>query len=84
MVKRVMKTVEEDLKQKLKEISPWVPEWEFDVLLPELIRLALGVGIIAEAKGYYTFTRLAASPEAWEIVWKLLEVAGLTYKVEGG
>jgi len=77
-----MRTIEEDLKEHLKMIAPWIPDWELDWLIPYTVKAAIGAGIIKEVDGYYVFTKKVKDPKCWDMVWELLELAGILQ--EGG
>lgn len=77
-----MKTIEEDLKEHLRQIAPWAPEWEWNQILPYLKRAAIGVGIIEEIPSGYRFTKGAGDPKAWETIWELIRATGITPEVE--
>ncbi len=53
------------------------PEWQIERVLPMVLKVCEGVGIIHATGEGYEVTELVTSPSAWELVTKHLREAGL-------
>ncbi len=53
------------------------PEWQVQDVLPRIVRVFEGVGILHRVESLYLVTELVDDETAWNLVWELLAKGGI-------
>ncbi len=64
-----------ELGRMLREWN-W-PDWSIEVVLPKIVDVLVGLGILERVSGGYEPTSKAESPAAWTAAWALLGEEGI-------
>ncbi len=65
----------EDLHEMLHKWG--YPPWQVQEILPHIVKVFEGVGILARVDDVYFVTELVEDETAWERAWQLLEKGGI-------
>ncbi len=70
-----MATFIEDLHELLHKWG--YPEWQIQEVLPRIVRVFEGVGILHQFDDLYVVTELVDDEASWNLVWELLAKEGI-------